>query len=103
MIQLFVCFFDIGWWGLFFLGAVVVQLDDDDDDAGDGGYHVGDEQWPVACEGTLYDEEDAAEAEHDEGGHGDGVGLAGLDGVIGLGYVAAYHADGGGCSDYVNP
>ena len=82
---------------------VVAELDDDDDDAGDGGDEVGHEQWPVAGHGALDDEEDAAEAEHDECGHGDGVGLAGLDGVKCLWHVAAYHADGGSGSYYVNP
>ncbi len=43
----------------------------------------------------MDDEEDAAGAEHEEGGEGYAVGLVGADGVPCLGYVADDHADGG--------
>ena len=83
--------------------VVVVDFDAEDDGGGDGGDGVGDDEWDVdgfAVEALDY-EEDRAEAHEEEGGKGDGVGVACADGVDGLGEVAEYHADGGeGAEDF---
>lgn len=57
---------------------------------------VGDDQRPVdgVAETSLHNEKYAAKAHKQEGGEGDGIGVAGADGVYGLRHVAQHHADG---------
>ena len=82
------------------LFCVVVHLDDEDDEGAQGGDEVGDEQGDVAEEGSLHDEEDAAEAHHAECAEGDAFGVACADGDDGLGQIAEYHAYAGDVAYY---
>lgn len=77
--------------------VVVVDLDAEHDGRRDCRNGVGDYQRPVdgVAEASLHDEEDAAQAHKQKCGEGDGVGVAGADGIYGLGHIAQHHADCG--------
>ena len=85
------------------LFAVVDDLDGDDNHRADGGDDVGDDEGPVADEDALDDKEERAEAHHQEGGHGDALGVAGTDGDDSLGHVAQNHRDRSGPSEDGGP
>ena len=73
--------------------CIVVYFYHEDNEGTEGGDEVGDDKGYVGGEGTLHDEEDAAEAHHAEGAEGYAFGVACADGDDGLGQVAEYHAD----------
>jgi len=80
---------------MFFLSVIIIHLDAEDDDAADEGDEVGDEQVDIAYQYALNHEGEAANGHHDEARQGNAVGVAGADGLDGLGQIAEDEADAG--------
>ena len=76
--------------------VVVMDLDAEHDGRRYCRDGVGDDQRPVdgVAETSLHNEEDAAQTHEQKCGKGDGVGVAGADGIDGLWHVAQHHTDG---------
>ena len=80
---------------MFFLSVIIIHLDAEDDDAADEGDEVGDEQVDIAYQYALNHEGEAANGHHDESRQGNAVGVAGADGLDGLGQIAEDKAKSG--------
>lgn len=83
---------------LFLLEVIVINLDSAHDEAARSGDKVSNEQCPEnvrLVEYALQHEAQASYTHHQEGGQGNAIGVACLDGFNGLRQIAQYHADAG--------